>query len=148
MAAQRTSRERQKQAERAAEHYLRKRCGCVATVRAMTTRFARQDLFASDVLGKDSAGRLIAAQVTCGDRTAVRPRRRKMEAVPWSKSDMVLLLEFREEKIGPRKWFWFRVHEYDRRQDDGGPIWNILRERENVPQEWFRAYREIERATA
>ena len=148
MPKQRTSRNRQREAECAAEHYLRVHCGCVNTVRAMRTRFARRDLFASDVLGKDSRGRLYAAQVTCGDHSNVAHRRRKMERVPWSINDAVLLLEFREERIGNRKHFAFRVHQYITWSGVPEHNWTVTSDLVSVPTEWFKAYRELERASA
>lgn len=132
-----TSRARQKDAERATEHWLRQRFGCVNTVRAVNTKFQRQDLFAADCLGLDPSGRLIAAQVTCGKSQAVRARRRKMEAVAWSKDHRVFVLELRSAQYGRGKRFWFRVHELwccSRK-------WVVWKEDVDVSQAWFRAWK-------
>lgn len=130
-----TSRNRQRQVECAAEHFLRVHLACVNTVRAMKTRFQRQDLLACDVLGKQlGTGRLIGIQVTCGDSANVAQRRRKMEAVAWSDNDSVLLGEFRTER-GKRSRHWFRMHEYK----DGE--WSVWGHEVAVPKEWFRACR-------
>ena len=81
------------EAERAGEHYLREVEGCVATVRAVRTMYQRQDLFASDIVGKQPDGSHVYAQVTAGQSEAVRTRRRKLDAIPWHESDTVLLLQ-------------------------------------------------------
>ncbi len=133
-----TSRNRQRQVECAAEHFLRVELGCVNTVRAVKTRFQRQDLFACDVLGKRlGTGDLVGMQVTCGDSTAVRARRRKLEAVQWSSLDRVLLGEFRSEQQGRGKYHWFRMHEL---YSTGA--WRVWPEPVEVPKAWFKAFKE------
>jgi hypothetical protein len=130
-----TSRNRQRQVECAAEHFLRVNLGCVNTVRAMKTRFVRQDLFACDVLGKGNDGSLVGMQVTCGDHTAVRARRRKIEAVAWSRHDSVLLGEFRSERVGRSRENWFRMHQFENGE------WTVWPDAVPVPKEWFKAWK-------
>lgn len=136
---QKTSRNRQREVECAAEHFLRKSLDCVNTVRAVKTRFQRQDLFACDVVGKKSdTGAMVGMQVTCGDSAAVRQRRRKLEAVQWHDDDSVLLGEFRVER-GRKHSYWFRMHEYELK--DGSREWAVWSLPVDVPREWFRAWK-------
>ena len=131
-----TSRNRQRQVECAAEHFLRVKLDCVNTVRAVKTRFQRQDLFAADCIGKIRVtGDLVAIQVTCGDASNVAHRRRKLEAVQWSTLDTVLLGEFRSERCGRGIRNWFRVHELN------GKGWTVWNHPVDVPKEWFRAWK-------
>ena len=130
---QKTSRNRQREVECAAEHFLRVHLRCVNTVRAVKTRFQRQDLFACDVIGKTESGSFVGMQVTCGTSANVAQRRRKLEQVSWSRDDRVLLGEFREEKAGSRKTYSFRVHSLLLGE------WIVWTERVSVPREWFRA---------
>lgn len=132
------SRTRQREAECAAEHCIRERWNVVRSVRAMKTRYARQDLFAADVLGKTDMGQLVAVQVTTGGSSAVAARRRKLEAVPWSRQDVVLLFEYRETREGRKKRYWFRVHEYCPMFDRWAVQDNLI----EIPREWFKAWKE------
>lgn len=129
-----TSRNRQRQVECAGEHFLRERMNCVNTVRAVKTRFQRQDLFACDVLGKTERGYLVGLQVTCGDHRNVGHRRRKLEGVSWSANDTVLIGEFRSE--GRQRWF--RMHELD------GGEWRVWEIPVDVPRTWFKAWKKAE----
>lgn len=132
-----TSRSRQREAECAAEHFLRVHLGCVNTVRAMKSRFQRQDLWACDCIGRvKGCGRVIGIQVTCGDHRNVGHRRRKLERVEWSENDRVLLGEFRTER-GKRFRYWFRMHEYRNGE------WSVWPHEVHVPREWFRAWKDI-----
>ena len=125
-------------AERAAEHYAIQAQDCVRTLRAMRTRFARQDLFASDVLGKRADGTLVAIQVTTGKASAVSDRKRRLEAVPWHENDVVLLLQMQKEKLDGRSIrHFFRVLQYWE-GFDGERKWFQLDDVE-VPRTWFRA---------
>jgi hypothetical protein len=131
-----TSRNRQRQVECAAEHFLRSAFDCINTVRAVKTRFQRQDLFAADCLGKRRmGGLLVALQVTCGKSANVAQRRRKMEAVQWHPWDTVLLGEFRSERSGRGKRHWFRMHQLT------GGEWSVWGTEVEVPKEWFRAWK-------
>ena len=144
------SKELAAKAERAAEWWLHS-LGCVRTVRAVRTRYQRQDLFACDVLGLHAEGRWIGVQVTTGGNTSVRPRRRKLEALPWSIDDDVYLCELR---VSPdpanrrRQVYHFRVHELRVAArlrtlggivGDGGSLWEVWPEAVDVPREWLRA---------
>ena len=137
-------------AERAAEHYLHEHYGCTHTVRAVRTQWQRQDLFASDVIGKGGDGDMVFAQVTCGREEAVRTRRRKLEAIPWHPDDRVLVLQL-VERPNPanarRKDFYFRVHKYMHRHDHCStstiikPLWVVGEGAVPVPRAWFRAWK-------
>lgn len=133
-----TSRNRQREVECAAEHFLRVHLACVNTVRAMKTRFQRQDLFACDVIGKVMVcGYLVGMQVTCGNSANVAQRRRKLEAVVWAPRDRVLLGEFRTEKFGRGNRHWFRMHELHEGK------WKVWQTEVDVPKEWFRAWKPV-----
>ena len=129
-------------AERAAEHYLHEHYGCTHTVRAVRTQWQRQDLFASDVIGKDGGGDMVFAQVTCGRTEAVRSRRRKLEAIPWSTTDRVLVLQLVERENpanARRKDFYFREHVFDHKYEL--KAWYVEADAVPVPRRWFRAWK-------
>lgn len=131
-----TSRNRQRQIECAAEHFLRVNLACVNTVRAMKTRFQRQDLWGCDCIGRvRGCGKIVGIQVTCGDHRNVGHRRRKLEQVEWSENDRVLLGEFRTERKGRGSRHWFRMHEYKSGE------WHVWNYGVDVPKEWFRAWK-------
>jgi hypothetical protein len=132
-------------AEVAAEHYCYEVLGCVRTVRAVANRFQRQDLFASDVLGRKPDGTLCAIQVTSGQSSAVSTRKRKLEKEIWHSSDTVLLLQLywdQSPKNKRSKLWYFKVWRY--MHDLGKKEWKQFPS-ESVPQEWFKLYKkEIE----
>ena len=97
-------------AEVAAEHYAYEVLGCIRTVRAVSTAYCRQDLFASDVLGRKPDGCLCAIQVTSGQDDCVTKRKRKLEAEVWHESDTVLILRL--------YWEEFMVEEMIKRNHD------------------------------
>ena len=136
------------EAERAGEHYARAIEGCVATVRAVRTKWQRQDLFASDIVGKRKDGTHVYAQVTAGQSEAVRTRRRKLDAIPWHESDTVLLLQLvqTDNPANARGKLWFfRVHKYcapHRYSEDGPRQWGVEDEACQVPKDWFKSYKE------
>jgi hypothetical protein len=141
---------RRPQAERAGEHYLREVCGCVVTQRAMRTKWARVDLYASDVTGKRPDGSCVYAQVTAGQSEALRVRRRKLEAIPWHASETVLVLQLTSTEDPAnrrRKFWWFRVHRYhhflDMTDCELG-YWTVDDRAESVPKEWFKAWKETD----
>jgi len=142
----RVAKTHRKDAERAAEHYLHEVMGCTHTVRAVNTQWQRQDLFASDVVGKRPGGGTVYAQVTCGRDEAVRSRRRKLEAIPWGPHDMVLVLQMvsRGNPANARKTdFFFRVHRYrhwEKRE------WLVDAEAVSVPRAWFKAWKQEAKA--
>ena len=130
-------------AEWAAEHLARE-MGCVVTVRAMRTKFTRQDLFAADVIGKRKDGSLVAIQATCGDSANVAHRRRKMEAVPWSLTDTVLIAEMRKKhELGNRAHplrRYFRLHQWRHGHGD----WKVLSDVVEIPKVWQRAWKPLD----
>lgn len=125
-------------AERAAEWYLAKIHHCIHTVRAVRTKWQREDLFGSDVVGKNKK-HTYYVQVTAGQDSAVTARRRKLEAIPWLPSDVVELLQLRqtEDPANARRKLWFfRVHRYDFRTSQ----WSTLEQAVPVPRLWFKKY--------
>ena len=130
------------EAERAAENYLFHICGCdpFQIIRAVRTQWQREDLWASDVMGRDVDGRCFYAQATAGQNEAVRARRRKLERISWNLYDTVMVLQLVESQDpanNRRKQWWFRVHRYDHKQG----VWGVDSEAAPVPKEWFRKLR-------
>lgn len=126
------------ESEKATEWYLHEVCECVQTCRAIRTKWQRQDLFASDVIGKRLDGMMVFAQATAGSNEAVRTRRRKLEDIPWSSFDIVLLLQLvhTENPANARSKLWFfRVH----RLDTVNLIWHVDEEAFPVPKTWFKS---------
>ncbi len=102
-------------AEIAAENYCYHVLDCVRTVRAVSTAYCRQDLFASDVLARKRDGSLVAVQVTSGQDDCVTKRKRKLEAEVWHSSDTVLILRLYWEpspQCKRGKLWYFKVWEY------------------------------------
>lgn len=127
--------------ELAAEHYAYEVLGCVRTVRAVATKFQRQDLFASDVLGRKPDGTLCAIQVTAGQASAVSARKRKLEREVWHSSDIVLLLQLYWEKgKGNKKDWFFKVWEYTCDNLSDKRAW-FHKSDHAVSQSWFKLYR-------
>ena len=130
------------EAERAAEWALIDQYYCTHTVRAIKSKFQRQDLFASDVIGKDKNGEMVFCQVTTGKKEAVRQRKKKMEAIQWQETDIILLFQMDfEQKEKSKEWF-FKVFEYiligyglswKREWTDRPTI--------HIEKEWFKAYK-------
>ena len=143
MARAKVKKSRRSDAERAGEHYLYNHYGCFPEqiIRAVRTMYQRQDLWASDVMGRDSNGKCYFAQVTAGQDEAVRVRRRKLEKINWNTFDHVMLLQV-VETIDPanarKKLFFFRVHNYDH----GNNVWSVEDTAEPVPRAWFKKLRE------
>lgn len=134
-------------AEVAAEHYCYEVLGCIRTVRAVATQWQRQDLFASDVLGRKPDGCLCAIQVTSGQDSAVSTRKRKLEKEIWHKTDTVLLLQLYWEP-NPKKrgklWF-FKVWNYAvplGYMHGNIRVWTSSIFDHAVPQLWFKLYKE------
>lgn len=128
------------QAERAAEWVLRKHWGCVVTRRAVQTKWQKVDFFGADVVGKRKNGTYVYAQVTVGKVEAVRVRRRKIEQIPWSKSDSVFLLQLveRADPVNARRKQWFfRIH-FLRHKG----VWMAVESVIPVENKWFKAWKE------
>jgi len=131
------------EAERAGEWYLRERCGCVMTRKAVRTKWQSQDFFGSDIMGKRPGGACVYAQVTAGGNEALRVRRRKLEAVPWHPSERVMVLQLTstpDPARASRKLWWFRVHYYNHRRGVWGAVWATP-----VDKAWFKAYGKTEK---
>lgn len=144
-------------AERAAEHYCHDQMKCVITRRAVRTKWQKQDFFGCDVIGKRADGVHVYVQVTAGQHSAVTARRRKLEDIPWHKTDIVHLLQLvqTEDPANARRKLWFfRLHMYVPDScfcEDRYPLQDFLlgkkrvwKTEENaipVPREWFKAYK-------
>ena len=120
-----------KQAEIAAERWLIENYKCVITHRAIKTKFARQDLFGGDVIGKDKEGRLYVVQVTTGGHSAVSKRKKKLEEIPWIETDRVFLLRMIVNKKSRPYEYLFDVRELK----DGR--WNKLGQ-QKIPNSWLK----------
>lgn len=131
---------KRREAEVAAEHYAYEVLGCVRTVRAVRTQWQRQDMFASDVLGRKADGTLCAIQVTAGQDQAVTARKRKLEKEVWHKDDTVLLLQLYWQQNPQNKrgkiWF-FKVWNYCA-NSEGIRAWH-KKSPTVVPPEWFKS---------
>lgn len=130
-------------AERACEWYAALNHGCVKTVRAVRSQFQRQDLFASDCLGKRADGSHVYLQVTAGAATAVSTRRRKLEAIPWHPLDTVELLQLVQTPNpanARQTLYFFRVHSYGLTLQ-GGRAWHTKEAAVPVPKEWFTKFK-------
>ena len=129
---------RRPQAERAAEWVAVEVFGCVATRRALRTKFAKVDFFGCDVMGFGASGSKYWIQVTAGQMGAVQVRRKKLEKYPWAYSDIVRVLQLveRAKVNNPRQKEWFfRDWWWE------GAKWKEL---DPIPikPEWFKARRE------
>ena len=142
MARKKVAKSKRPEAERAAEHYLYEVFGCLPEqiIRAVRTMYQRQDLWASDVMGRAADGRCYFAQATAGGDEAVRVRRRKLEKICWNEYDNVMLLQL-VETINPanarRKLFFFRVHVLNRLSKK----WVVEEDAHPVPRAWFKKLR-------
>ncbi len=128
------------QAERAAENAMLNVMGCVVTRRAIRTRFNKTDFFGADVIGIRQDGSKVFCQATCGGVEAVRQRRRKLEAIPWHRSDTVCILQLveRQAVVNARSKQWhFRVHEYDLESR----AWSVRPDAIEIERGWFKAFR-------
>jgi len=130
------------QAERATEHAMVELFHCVATRRALRTKFAKVDMFACDVMGVRADGTRVFVQTTSGQTAAVLTRRRKLEAYPWHHSDYVAVWQLTERASvsNPRRKDWFfRVWEYTPGWQDGKREWAVQDDPIPVKREWFKA---------
>ena len=149
MACKAIAKKHRADAERAAEHYLRKYCGCTYTDRAVRAQWQRQDMHGCDAVGWRGPHRYYV-QVTCGRTEAVRTRRRKLEVFEYNDYEEVLLLQLVERQNpsnARRKEFFFRVHKYMHRHDHCStstiikPLWGVEEGAVPVPRAWFRAWK-------
>lgn len=132
-----------KNAERAAEHFAVKVLGCVKTVRAIQTQFQRQDLFASDVVGKKETGEHVYLQVTTGQYEAIRQRRKKLEKIPWHSTDTVAVLQLRKYSIGAKLTYAFHIYEYCFVPDLNTHVWREGANDQIVDKSWFKALKKL-----
>lgn len=137
MPRNKVAKSKRKEAENAGEHCLRESFGCVNIARAVKTQFQFEDIFGSDVIGKDCRGWTYYAQVTTGQSSAVSSRKRKLESIHWNDTDTVMILQLGFEPNGRRKNWHFVVHDYD---TDTGK-WSCWESPIAVPGEWFKRYR-------
>ena len=127
---------RRPQAERAAEWVAVEVFGCVATRRALRTKFAKVDFFGCDVMGFGANGGKFWIQVTAGQMGAVNVRRKKLMQYPWGLRDYVMVMQLveRARVDNPRRKEWFfRVWDLGR-----SGLW---KETDPIPikPEWFKA---------
>ena len=127
------------EAERAAEHVAVEVFGCVATRRALRTKFAKVDFFGCDVIGLARRGVKFWLQVTAGQMGAVQTRRKRLLQYEWGDDDYVMVMQLveRAKVDNPREKEWFfRVWELHRKGvwDEISPI--------PIKREWFKARRD------
>ena len=126
-------------AERASEHFLYHVYHCEPSqiIRAVKTRYQRQDLWAADTAGRTKRSEVFYAQVTAGGSEALRQRRRKLEKICWRPDETVLVLQL-VERPDPanarKKQFYFRIH----RLDTVNNMWTVDDRACFVPRAWFR----------
>ena len=143
----RTNKLKSRQAEVAAEHWLRESMGCVAIRRAVRTKWQAVDFFGADLVGVLDTGAKIYVQVTTGGHSAMSTRRAKLGAFPWHASETVLLLNLvatASAAKGRRTEYWFRIEEYCSTMcESGRPMcesrrrWQDWPDAYRVPREWF-----------
>lgn len=131
-----------KNAERAAEHFAVKVLGCVKTVRAIQTQFQRQDMFGSDVIGKNKYGTSHYVQVTSGGKSAVQQRKKKMEQYPWHNSDRVYVIQMQKSKHTNKLIYEFEVNELWPNQISGR-AWLIWPDKTLIDKSWFKALKKL-----
>lgn len=127
-----------KNAERAAEHFAVKVLGCVKTVRAVQTQFQRQDMFGSDVIGKNKYGVSHYVQVTTGGKSAVQQRKRKMLDYPWHNSDRVYVVQMEKFREKNRVKYAFVVNELWPNQILER-AWMTWKDKTAIDKSWFKA---------
>lgn len=127
-----------KNAERAAEHFAVNVLGCIKTVRAIQTQFQRQDMFGSDVIGKNKYGLSSYIQVTTGGKSAVQQRKRKMLLYPWQSGDRVYVLQMQKFKEDKRVVYKFEVNELWPNQILDR-AWMCWADKVPVDKLWFKA---------
>ena len=125
---------KEREAEVAAEHFLKEHFYCTHIYRAIRTKYHRVDIMACDVVGKTVSGLTYWVQVTTGGMNAVNQRKRKLKEIPWNGHDRVLMFQLKEGKDGRKKIWGFRVWEYKNWVDEWRE-WPSLIE---VPRKWFR----------
>lgn len=128
---------KQSEAERAAEWYAVKVCGCVITRRAIRTKYQKIDFFGADVVGKRSDGTVVYVQATAGQRQAVSYRKKKMAGIPWNSNETVQVAELiwlQDPQNARRKKWYFRIYDFAHNK------WLILPKAVPIEREWFTSY--------
>ena len=129
-------------AEKATVWFAHKNLDCVVTRRAIRTMYQKVDFFAADIVGKRVDGSHVYIQTTAGQYSAVTARRRKLESIPWHKSDQVLICQLvstEDPANSRRKLYFFRVHELSEEGSDFN--WWTWNKAVEIPREWFKAYK-------
>jgi len=130
-----------RQAEVAAEWYLREILHCVHVRRAVRSKWHKVDFFGADLVGKVDSGAHVYAQVTTGGSSCVSVRRKELAGFPWHESDIVLLLNLvatESPAKGRRKEYWFRFEEFE--LTGAGRKWQDWESVVPVPPEWFHRW--------
>ena len=125
-------------AELAAEWMVADVFNCIHTRRALKTKFAKVDFWASDVMGMNKFGEKYFIQVTAGQDSAVSQRRKKLEKYSWHELDTVMVAALRKEKVGRSYKYHFILHEYNATTK----VWENNKSQITVPREWFKKYQE------
>jgi len=133
------ARTKRNEAEKAAVWYALEIHKCVLTRRAVRTMWQSVDFFGADVVGKKKDGSHVYIQATAGQHSAVTSRRRKLENIPWHKTDTIELLQLvqTEDPVNARRKLWFfRIHCFD-------GDWTTKNEAVPIPKYWFKAWKEL-----
>lgn len=131
------SKQDRKYAELATEWMLIEVFGCKHTRRALRTKFAKVDFWASDVMGMNIQGEKFFVQATAGQDSAVSQRRTKLSKYSWHFTDRVMVAVLRKKKVGRSNEYYFILHQFD-------PIglgWENSIKQIPVKREWFKAYK-------
>ena len=141
MAKRKIAKSHRNEAENAAVWLAYEKLKAVKHVKAIRSQWQRIDIFASDVIMKEKNGRVTYIQVTTGQNSAVNTRKKKMEDIPWTKDETVLLIQMKERKDPineRRKEFIFKIWEY--KLNNNKRNWKVWPEAIIIPREWFKSY--------
>ena len=98
--------------------------------KALRSRFHRQDFWGADVMGMRKNGSKVWIQVTTGGSSAVSARKKRLMHL-WGQDDTVLMMQI----SGRHGKYFMTVWRKEGRE------WKTLREKERIPNEWFRPLR-------
>ncbi len=135
---------KRREAEVAAEWYAHSELNCVETRRTTRTQFHKVDFFCCDIIGKRADGSHVYLQVTAGGNSAVTDRRRKLEEIPWHRTDTIQLLQLVQTDNpgkGSRKLWFFRVHIYSMLGNER--YWITGNDAVSIPKGWFKKWSDI-----
>ena len=133
---------KRKDAERAAVWMAYEMFNAVRHAKSIQTKWQRVDIFGADVASKDKDGRITYIQVTAGQDSAIRARKKKLEKIPWHFSERVILIQLkqRQEVVNARRKEWFfKVWEFICRSD-GHRKWEFWPKPVSIPSKWFKSY--------